>query len=210
MGFNILKLIVKDMNWETLLSFGDSISFGARSYLGYPEICGEFLSNTMEKEWHVINHSTNGFTTADLLRSLNPVMWDYKNSYPSIITVMIGTNDVKNNTSLTDFMMAYKQLIIKLRLMAVNNNIVLLKLPSLSKNVFYPYNFAMNERINECNAVIDNLAKDNKLRVLEFSFKEDDFFDGVHLNAKGSETAAMQLSAFILKDKGFESTPDLP
>ncbi|NQV02922.1 MAG: hypothetical protein HQ542_09770 [Bacteroidia bacterium] len=51
------------MNWETLISFGDSITIGARSYLGYPEICGDLLENILNKDWHVINHARNGFTT---------------------------------------------------------------------------------------------------------------------------------------------------
>src|SRR5436190_23929773 len=104
------------MNWETLLSLGDSITFGARSYLGYPEICGDILGKKLDKNWHVINHSTNGFTTINLVRSLNSEMESYKNCYPSIITVMIGTNDIKMNVSIENFKIAYKQLITKLRL----------------------------------------------------------------------------------------------
>ena len=90
------------MNWETLLSFGDSITFGARSYLGYPEICGDLLGKKLQKQWHVINHATNGFTTMDLLRSINPMLSNYKASYASLITVMIGTNDIKNKVDKTN------------------------------------------------------------------------------------------------------------
>ena len=38
------------MNWETLLAFGDSITYGARSYLGYPEICGDILGGKLDKK----------------------------------------------------------------------------------------------------------------------------------------------------------------
>lgn len=191
------------MNWETLLSFGDSITFGARSYLGYPEICGDMLGKKLDKSWHVINHSTNGFTTADLLRSVNPMLNNYKGCYPSLITVMIGTNDIKSNTHKEDFIMAYRQLIIKMKLMAVNSNIILLKIPRLTQKVFYPYNYSMNEGIVEFNDAIDVLCKEYSLRSFAFTFEDDDFFDGVHLNKKGSETAAKQLAGLILKDKGF-------
>jgi len=197
------------MNWETLLSFGDSITFGARSYLGYPEICGDILEKKLNKNWHVMNHANNGFTTMDLIRSINPMMENYKNCYPSIITAMIGTNDIKKNVSIDDFKIAYKQLIIKLRLLSIENNIILIKIPHFTQKVFYPYNYSMNEKVKEFNACIEILGTENKLQCYEFEFADDDFFDGVHLNAKGCHTAAIQLSNLILKDKGFESTSNL-
>lgn len=197
------------MNWETLLSFGDSITFGARSYLGYPEICGNILGKKLDKSWHVVNHSTNGFTTMDLIRSIDPMLHNYKNNHPSLITVMIGTNDIKIHVHIEDFKIAYDQLIIKLKLLSINNNVILFKIPRITQKVFYPYNFSMNDKIKEFNICIDSLAVEHKLRVVEFIFDDDDFFDGVHLNPKGCHTAANQLSDMILKDKGFESTADL-
>lgn len=197
------------MNWETLLCFGDSITFGARSYLGYPEICGDILGKKLDKSWHVINHATNGFTTMDLTKSINPMLETYKNNYPSLITVMIGTNDIKTKVDINEFKIAYKQLIIKLKLLSINNNIILFKIPRFTQKVFYPYNYSMNEQVKEFNACIDEMAKENKLRCFEFDFADDDFFDGVHLSSKGCYTAANQLSELILKDKGFESTSNL-
>jgi lysophospholipase L1-like esterase len=198
------------MNWETLLCFGDSITFGARSYLGYPEICGNILEKKLSKAWNIINHATNGFTTIDLIRSLDPVLNNYKAEFPSIITIMIGTNDVKNKTSLEDFSIAYSQIIVKARLIAVNNNIVLLKIPRFTKKVFYPYHFNMNETIMKYNEIIERLGKQNDIRTLALDLDDDDFFDGVHFSLKGSLTTGKQLASFILKDKGFEDSADLP
>lgn len=197
------------MNWETLLSFGDSITFGARSYLGYPEICGNILEKKLDKSWHVINHATNGFTTIDLVRSINPLLENYKGTYASIITVMIGTNDIKLNVDIDDFKIAYEQLIIKLKLLSVGNNIILFKIPRLTQKVFYPYNYSMNDHVKFFNSCIETLANQNRLRCYEFDFSDDDFFDGVHLNKKGSTTAANQLADLILKDKGFESSSNM-
>ena len=197
------------MNWETLLSFGDSITFGARSYLGYPELCGDILGKKLEKSWHVINHAVNGYTTIDLVRSIDPNLDNFRNCYPSIITVMIGTNDIKNGVSTENFMIAYRQLIVKLRLLSVGNNILLLKIPRFTRQVFYPYNYAMNDRVSEFNQCIKELAAANSLRTFEFGFEDDDFFDGVHLNEKGCHTAAIQLAGLILKDKGVESSAGL-
>ncbi len=197
------------MNWETLLTFGDSITYGARSYLGYPEICGDLLSNRLNKKWHVINHSTNGHTTMDLIRSINPFLENYKSIYPSLITVMIGTNDIKNHVSIKDFKIAYNQLIIKLELLSVGKNILLLKIPRFTQKVFYPYNYSMNEQVGEFNLCIEQLAFENKLRCLDLNLTDEDFYDGVHLNSEGCHTVAQQLSGFILKDKGIESSSNL-
>ena len=191
------------------MSFGDSITFGARSYLGYPELCGDLLGKKLDKSWQVINHAVNGYTTIDLVRSIDPNLDNFRNCYPSIITVMIGTNDIKNDVSTENFMIAYRQLIVKLRLLSVGNNILLLKIPRFTRQVFYPYNFAMNERVSEFNQYIEELAVMNSLRTFGFRFEDDDFFDGVHLNEKGGHTAAIQLAGLILKDKGVESTPGL-
>lgn len=198
------------MNWETLLCLGDSITFGARSYLAYPEIAGSILEERLSKNWNIINHSTNGFTTIDLVRSLNTASALYKNEYPSLITVMIGTNDIKIGTSIEDFKTAYSQVILKAKLMSVNNNVILIKIPHFTQKVFYPYHFGMNDTVRVFNEVINDLAVKHGLRTLEFDLKDDDFFDGVHFSSKGSITAAEQLASFILKDKGFESTSDMP
>lgn len=197
------------MNWETLLCLGDSITFGDRSYFGYPEIAGSILEEKLSKNWNIINHSTNGFTTIDLIRSLNPLTTLYKEEFPSLITIMIGTNDIKNKTSLEDFKIAYSQIILKAKLMSVNNNIILFKIPQFTQKVFYPYHFEMNDTVKLFNKIIEELASANNLRTLQLELNDDDFFDGVHFSPTGSETAAKQLANFILKDKGFESTSDM-
>jgi lysophospholipase L1-like esterase len=198
------------MNWETLLAFGDSITFGARSYLGYPEICADVLGKRMDKDWHVVNHSTNGLTTMGLLRSIDPHLSNYKSIYPSLITVMIGTNDIKTRVKAEEFRIAYRQLVVKLRLLAVNNNIVLLRIPRLTQKVFYPYHYSMNEEIIKFNDVIREAAEEHGLRTFGFDFADEDFFDGVHLNSRGCYSAAGQLANLILKDKGLEGSPGLP
>lgn len=194
------------MNWETLLCLGDSITFGARSYFGYPEICGNLLEKKLSKNWNIINHSTNGFTTIDLIRSLNPVLNSYRAEHPSLITIMIGTNDIKNKTSLQDFSIAYQQIIVKAKLMSVNSNVILFKIPRFTNHVFYPYHFDMNINVEQFNEEIERLAELNGLRTIELQLQDSDFFDGVHFSTQGSNNAGTQLANFILNDKGFEST----
>lgn len=59
------------MNWETYIAFGDSITIGARTYLGYPELVGDKLSGRLNKHWNVINHSVSGFKAIDLARYID-------------------------------------------------------------------------------------------------------------------------------------------
>ena len=59
------------MNWETYIAFGDSITIGARTYLGYPELVGNKLSVSLSKQWNVINHSVSGYKAIDLSRHID-------------------------------------------------------------------------------------------------------------------------------------------
>lgn len=203
------------MNWETIICFGDSITIGARSYCGYPEYTGRLLEKSIGNKWNVINHAISGYTTMDLTRYITANFANLKQFEPGIITVLIGTNDVKKNTSEEDFEIAYRQLIVKTMLLSPNKNIVLIKIPSLPVNVAYPYTYAMNARVEKLNSIIGMLAEEHDLRLTEFTLTSSDLFDGVHLNSKGAMTAAQQLSAFIEGDKGVNSQspeviPDQP
>ena len=127
------------MNWETLLSIGDSITIGSRSYLGYPEYCAGFLSERTNKKWNVLNHSIAGFTTIDLARFLDESMANLKSSKPDIATVLIGTNDLKGITSFKIFRLAYELLITKVQLIVGSKNIILIEIPLLREGVMLPY-----------------------------------------------------------------------
>src|SRR6185369_15883500 len=104
------------MNWETYIAFGDSITIGARTYLGYPEHVGKLLEQTTKKKWNVINHAESGYTAADLLRSIDRNLQNLKGDTSSISTLLIGTNDVKLGTDVNDFEIAYSLLLLKIKL----------------------------------------------------------------------------------------------
>lgn len=190
------------MNWETLLCFGDSITIGARSYMGYPEYTGDLLAKHLLKDWNVINHATSGFTAIDLVRSVDTQYANLKQHNASVSTILIGTNDLKAKTPTGDLSIALNQLILKAKLLTTGANVILIRIPALSKGIMYPYNFGMNGLIVSYNQLIDELAEQHRIRVMSFSITEDMLFDGVHLNDKGSRACAKQLASFILKDKG--------
>lgn len=190
------------MNWETLMCFGDSITIGARSYCGYPEYAGAYLEKEIGNSWNVINYSVSGFTAIDLHRHVCAGYSNLSSFTPSILTILIGTNDIKNGTSPENFETACNQILIKAKLIAMKSNVVMIHIPHFPKKVMYPYNYEMNDKVTEFNGIIDSISKKHGVRIFEFSISEEDLFDGVHLNEKGSRNAGMQLSDFILADKG--------
>ena len=190
------------MNWETLMCFGDSITVGARSYFGYPEYAGNYLESEIGNKWSIINHSVSGYTAVQLYRYITSDFHNLMSHTPGIITVLIGTNDIKNNTSPENFEIAYNQILLKSKLIAMKSNVLLITIPHFPKKIMYPYFFSMNEKVAEFNQIIKKLAVKNNLRTFSFNISDDDLFDGVHLSEEGSKKTGKQLADFIMADKG--------
>lgn len=192
------------MNWETYIAFGDSITIGARTYLGYPELVGNKLSDRLNKQWNVINHSVSGFKAIDLARYIDKHFYSLQEHKSSVTSVLIGTNDIKEKTSVEDFKIALNQIIIKTKLLTTNNNVIIFLIPEFHKGIIYPYSIEMNALIFIFNKAICQLVKEHDLRMLELNHTEKDFLDGVHLNRVGIENFSDQISRYILKDKGMD------
>jgi len=192
------------MNWETYIAFGDSITIGARTYLGYPELVGNRLSDRLKKPWNVINHSVSGFKAIDLARHIDQHFSSLQLHKSSVTTILIGTNDIKEKTSIEDFKIALTQIILKTKLLTINKNVIIFSIPEFHKGIMYPYSFEMNETITLFNKAIYQLAKDHDIRMLKLNHNAQDFLDGVHLNALGIDSFSEQIYKYILKDKGID------
>ncbi len=190
------------MNWETYIAFGDSITIGARTYLGYPELVGNLLAIELSKQWNVINHAESGFKAIDLARHIDKSFFPLKEYNASVTSILIGTNDIMEKTKIEDFKIALDQIILKTKLLTVNKNVIILTIPEFHKGIMYPYSIEMNETISEFNSVINQSAIQYEIRSLQLKHTEQDFFDGVHLNDAGINNFSNQISKFILKDKG--------
>ena len=187
------------MNWETLLCAGDSITIGARSYLSYPEYCGAYLSKETRKHWNVINHAMPALKTIDLARSIDRNFSALKGIRPDVATILIGTNDLKSDVSPAIFKIAYGLLVLKIRLIVGNQNIILIEIPKLKSGVMFPYRIDMNQKILEYNAIIREIAETEGLISTDIECDDNYFFDGVHLNESGSEIFGKRLADQILK-----------
>jgi lysophospholipase L1-like esterase len=186
------------LNWETLMCFGDSITIGARTYLGYPERCASTLRHRTDRYWNVVNHATSGFRVIDLARSIDMHSAELSSHGAGICTLMIGTNDAKTPTAGPDLSLAYSQLLLKLRLLMKSPNILLLEIPLLQSGVMLPYRLDMNKTIGEYNERIRALGEEHHLTVQRMTVRPDDLFDGVHLSDLGVERWGDQLAEMIL------------
>ena len=190
------------MNWETLLCLGDSITFGARSYCAYPDYAGAALEKALKNHWQVVTYAVNGHTAMDLQRLMTADFANIKQFDAGVVSLLIGTNDIKKNTPISDYEIAYRQILLKIKLLAPGKRIFMIKIPHFPAGLAYPYTFEMNDTIKIYNLLLEKLATDYKARLVEFQFEEGDFFDGIHLTAQGSLNAGKQLAQFILYDKG--------
>src|ERR1043165_4398152 len=146
------------MNWETYTALGDRRTIGGRTYLGYPAAAGNMLSGHLKKHWNVINYAVCGYKAIDLARHIDLHFCALKDSRPSVTTILIGTNDIKEHTSPEDYRVALDQVIVKARLFTMNENVVVMTIPHFHRGICYPYTMEMNEGIAMLNAEIRCLA----------------------------------------------------
>jgi lysophospholipase L1-like esterase len=125
--------------------------------------------------------------------------WEHlRESKPQLVSIMIGTNDLKSGTTIRDFEIAFSLLVLKARLLVGTKHIVLNKIPLLHKGVMLPYNSGMNETVHDYNNLIDRLAKREGLHLNTMPQAMNFFIDGVHLNNDGSRKWGETLANLIL------------
>ena len=183
------------------MCLGDSITIGSRSAIGYPEYCADELSSVTNKYWNVVNHAVAGYKTIDLCRSVSNNFAHLSQFKPEIISIMVGTNDLKSRTSLHDFKISYQQLLIKARLLVGNSNVLLILIPPLMEGVMLPYKVDMNQLAQDYNEVISHFAEEMGFSLFSFEAKNEHFYDGVHLNNEGSKEWGKQLAGEILQGR---------
>ena len=190
------------MNWETILFVGDSITNGARSYLSFAEYTGDMLESNTGKSWNIMNFSSNGITVNDLNKLVTQDFRALSSCNASLVVVLIGTNDAKENTDVNDFKIAYNQLLIKAKLLSQSKNVLVVKLPKFQKGIMLPYQFSMNEQIEMYNGIISELVKKHNIFSIDINCGSEHFFDGVHLNKEGALHFAKDITKLILSKRG--------
>ena len=134
-------------------------------------------------------------------RYLDTVGSTFNDCKPEVINILIGTNDLKSPTSLEDFEIAYKALVVKVRAAHPNALLVLNEIPRLLPGVMLPYSTSMNDLVVAFNTIINKMAKTMGVEVLKYNLENDLMFDGVHLNSKGSKFIGQLLAQQILSKR---------
>lgn len=194
------------MNWETMITYGDSITNGARSHLGYPEYLAAMNGNDKNYGfcYDVYNYSQNGFKALDLLKFISFNVSNIKAINADCSILLIGTNDTKGDIDVSSWSNIYDQLIRKILIIQGNKNLILLNIPLFPNGTKFPYTSQKNKLIDDLNLHIHNAAKTYGIYHLAIPYNSDFFNDGVHFNEYGSQQVANAVYKYILNMKGID------
>lgn len=170
------EISFKNLNEESIkyVALGDSLTAGTgvENYKNtYPYIVASNLGN-IAKKVNIINLGVPGAKIVDYKFNENST------SDASIITVLIGTNDVFDFTPVSEFEKKYNEFIKNLA-SKTNAEIVLINIPYLgsSKIAFPLYSFIWDLRINQYNNVIKKIADENLIGLIDLYIKTKQKFD---------------------------------
>lgn len=102
------------MDYQKVACWGDSQTYGARTYGCYPLHLAQLLNRDTRYTWHALNLSTNGHTARDLWFRLGHDLMTMHDVHTAC--VLIGANDVGNRTPLDLFEEYLRQCVDALRI----------------------------------------------------------------------------------------------
>ncbi|MBY0483114.1 SGNH/GDSL hydrolase family protein [Nitrosomonas sp.] len=185
------------MHYQNLLCIGDSQTFGARTYGCYPLYLARILTEHTPYQWRTINRSVNGYTARDLWFLLNNEIEIVSDTYQACI--LIGTNDVGNETPLDLFEEYYRQ-IIRTFLIKKYKAVFCGEIPPIypDGHIFFCKETA--EKRNLYNAAIMKVTEENR-NIVWVPFNElsrNCYVDSVHFNELGNRLVAESFTQAIL------------
>ncbi len=187
------------MNYQRLVCWGDSQSYGARTYGCYPLYLIRELNRTTKYRWNALNLSANSHTARDLwfrVAQEAPALNDFYRT-----CILIGANDVANGTPVDLFAEYYCQILDTLEVcgwrVAHCGEIP----------PFWPDGHAffakdLIYRRDEYNEFVRRVVGSSRIaRLVSFpKLTEECYVDPVHFNEQGNLVVAQ---AFAVSVKGF-------
>lgn len=183
---------------QTAACYGDSMTYGARCVMGFPEYLAKKLRQLSKWEWVVLNDSVCGDTALQLLRRMDRNKCSHEAA--RIATVMIGTNDAKSGiqTSPVDFEEIYHQILSRL-IVKTDMSVYCLSIPKMYGLKLSPYSESGNLLIVEYNKRILELCKSLSIVFIDLDSLGSEYFsDGVHFNDSGSQVVASKIAERIM------------
>lgn len=185
------------MNYQNIACWGDSQTFGARSYGCYPLYLAQKLNASTRYRWRALNYSTNGHRARDLWFRLNHELVTLDNVYQACL--LIGANDVGNGTPVKLFKEYYQQSLDALLICGVKS-IYIGEIPPIYPDGHAFFAKATAQRRNRYNEVIDELAEyDSAIQLVRFrKLNGDCYCDPVHFNERGNRRVAKAFAKAIM------------
>jgi lysophospholipase L1-like esterase len=167
---------------------GDSIT----EWSGYPAN----LQNLLGDEYNVGNFGVAGAAVSPSLHRAYmslPEFQESKESEPSIVIIMLGTNDADTQQSANNFVSDYRELVSEYIELPSSPEIFLVKPPPLYENDLYLSNVKLE---NFVIPGIEQVADEFNLPIIDINNALDNsefFVDGVHPNSVGADAITTEI-----------------
>ncbi|MDD5269055.1 MAG: SGNH/GDSL hydrolase family protein [Methylococcales bacterium] len=185
------------MNYQKIICWGDSQTYGARTYGCYPLYLAKILNEKTQYNWQAINFSNNGHTARDLWFRISHELLQIHDVYQACI--LIGTNDVGVNSSEHLFCEYYRQILSALQINqfhAVYCGVIPPIWPDA--HAFFPAETKL--RRERFNLLLRQVIEESPIaRLVEFpTITADCYVDPVHFNEAGNHLIAESFANAIM------------
>jgi lysophospholipase L1-like esterase len=172
------------INYNNIVCFGDSLTFGARSSGCYPLYLVDMLNKNSPYKWRVINRGINGTTARDLWFRIN---WEIEKLDDAFIyCLLIGTNDCSAGTEENIFTM-YLEQILDCMLIKKAKVILIGEIPQIINDGNPFYTKAATEKRIRLNEIIKEVSCGySQVKIINFDLDKSCCEDSVHFNEKGN------------------------
>lgn len=183
------------MIFQKVDCWGDSLTFGARTYGCYPVFLGQLLRKQTGLEWLVRNRGVNGNTARDLWFRVSEQVEPQPDRH--VACVVIGTNDAKACTPVATFAEYYEQVLVTLA--AHGWTVVAAPIPLIVSRGRLPYTRQSEAHRDVLNKAIAKVVAARKVLMAPLELKPTDLCDGVHLTEDGNQRMAKAFADAILE-----------
>lgn len=184
------------MNYQRVVCWGDSQTYGARTYGCYPLHLVRLLNRDTRYIWNALPLCQNGHTVRDLWFRLCEDLLRVKDTCQAC--VLIGANDVGNQTPLPLFQEYYKQ---ALDALAISGFRVVHcgEIPAIFPDGHAYFSSDTEGRRQDYNSVIDEIVTESTIaRLVRFpELGDSHFVDPVHFSEDGNIAVATSFAESI-------------
>lgn len=151
------------------VALGDSFTagVGVNNYeQSYPYLIAQRMASDSARIVH-LNYSYRGAKTIDLINDLLPKAIT---DQPDIVTLLIGTNDLHDNSNRDDFRRNYETILIQLKTKtSAKINIISLPFSGAPALIWPPFNYYYYLRTLSFNKIIKELAFSNNINYIDLT-----------------------------------------